>query len=94
MSKKDMLLSMLKSAGVEKLFYSEGFDFNADHPDGKLFIEGDCNENLLLQIYSLYFDEDCCPIEHQDLVINMALPSDRFYNFYRKYCEEVLHVNV
>lgn len=93
MSKKDTLLAMLKSAGVDKLYYSEGFDFNADYPSGRLLLDGDCNKKLVVSVYDFYFD-DGSPRDGQDLVVNMALPTDEFYDFYKDRCEEVLYVSV
>ena len=60
---------LLKSYGVSKCYIGDGFSFNDEYPDGKIFIDVD-NNDLYLEMYKLFTeDEDGLIGEEQSLLI-------------------------
>ena len=72
--KESKVIQLLKDAGATKAYISEGFDFEAETPDGKIIVDEGNNETFL-KIYKMYTtDPDGIVDEDQSLGI-MSVPN-------------------
>lgn len=77
MSKKEQFKNLLKRHGISGCYVSEGFDFEADEPNGTIYLDTD-DSLFLLEIYKLFtLDKEYGDVgEDQSLWISGYNPLD------------------
>lgn len=91
MSKKDKLLTLLKTNGIAEFYTTEGFNFTEEYPSGSILLPGTVNDALLSDIYDLYATRDSLE-DGQLLFVTMWPKDSAVFKRIRTICKEVHYV--